>query len=407
MATTPDLSYLIGLPPKEAIEFLQRKGYRISWNWQETLQQAHARAFTVAKVARLDVLNDIRQGVEKALAEGRTERWFQKELTQTLQEKGWWGKRQVEVKPGESREIQLGSPSRLRLIYRQNLQSAYMAGRWKQQQEISKSRPYLMYVAVLDQKTRPAHREMSGRVFRADDPIWQSHYPPNGWNCRCRVRALSDSALKKKGLEVDSSAGQIRTKTVDAGVDRLDGEITRTEVTGLRLTGRDGKPTTFFTDAGFSYNPGRAAWQPDLEKYPESIARQYVEGMITGPDFARFFKGETGGTFPVGVLRELDREALKTATQSVKLSDESLRKNLKEHPEMTLADYQRIPDILDRGEVYQQGDERLIFLRAGDKLYRAAVKVTKDGTQNYFLSLFKTSDTLAAQQVRSRLEKLR
>ncbi|MBI5558188.1 MAG: hypothetical protein HY885_11175 [Deltaproteobacteria bacterium] len=50
------------------------------------------------------------------------------------------------------------------------------------------------------------------------------------------------------------------------------------------------------------------------------------------------------------------------------MSPESLAKNKGElparsggHAGLTLADYRRIPEIIDSGEVYRQSDERLIF----------------------------------------------
>ncbi|MGK3503292.1 hypothetical protein ACSLO3_27735, partial [Escherichia coli] len=41
-----------------AINYLKSKGYQITWDWEEMWQEAHARAFTVAKVTRLDILED-------------------------------------------------------------------------------------------------------------------------------------------------------------------------------------------------------------------------------------------------------------------------------------------------------------------------------------------------------------
>ncbi|STE62655.1 putative head morphogenesis protein of bacteriophage [Escherichia coli] len=58
--TTAELAYCMTLPPKRAINYLKSKGYQITWDWEEMWQEAHARAFTVAKVTRLDILEDIR-----------------------------------------------------------------------------------------------------------------------------------------------------------------------------------------------------------------------------------------------------------------------------------------------------------------------------------------------------------
>ncbi|MGB0218310.1 MAG: phage minor head protein [Sinimarinibacterium flocculans] len=432
----PDLGYAVTLPPEKAIAYFQQKGWRISWDWHDTLQEAHARAFTIARMADLDLLRDVRAALDIALSQGRTDRWFQKEITSVLQERGWWGKQEVEVQPGETREVQLGSPRRLQLIYRQNMQGAYMAGRFAELKRIARSRPYWQYIAVMDAKTRPTHAALHGKVFRHDDPIWQYIWPPNDWACRCRVRALSKRQVERLGLVVETSDGKLRRKMADLGVDWTSGEIRRIEVHGLRITGRDGKPTTFWPGAGFSYNAGMAAWAPDLDRYPADIARQYVEGSLTGPEFARWFSiwqratrdaiaadpdrtprqigaelarsnQRSGMEYPVAVLREADRTALKTPSQSVLMSTGTLIEHLAAHPEIGLAEYQLLPRLFDQGEMYQQGAERIILLADGERLFRASIKVDERRQRLYLLSLFETNPKDADRQVRERYARIR
>jgi SPP1 gp7 family putative phage head morphogenesis protein len=437
-AGTPDLGYAMSLPPEKAIAYFRQKGYAISWDWHDTQDEAHARAFTVARVTRLDVLKDIRSALDQNLAQGQTEKWFVDQLTPVLQERGWWGKQEIEIQPGRTHEVQLGSPERLRLIYRQNTQSAMMAGRYADFIKGAQARPYWMYVAVMDLKTRPSHAAMHGRVFRWDDPIWATHWPPCGWNCRCRVRALSQAALDRMGLQVESSQGRLVNKWVTAGVDFSTGEIRKSEVTGIKLTARDGKPITFFPDAGFNFNQAQAAWQPDLDTYPSDIARQYVQGLVTGPEFERWFsiwsrsvqseasanpdlsarqvaenlsrggrQGRLGMEYPVAVLMPSDREALKTDSQTVLLSTQSLIEHLAAHPEVGIDAYQDLQKMVDEGEVYQQGDQRIVLLHVGDKLYRAAIKVDAQRQRLYLLTLFQTSEDVANAQVRNRLTRVR
>lgn len=45
--------------------------------------------------------------------------------------------------------------------------------------------------------------------LRYDDPFWATHYPPNGWKCRCSVIQYSDNDLKRRGF-VPSKSPQIR-----------------------------------------------------------------------------------------------------------------------------------------------------------------------------------------------------
>ena len=212
MADTPNLSYAITLSPADAIEYFESKGWAITWNWRDIADAAHAEAFTVAKAADADVLSSIRERLTEALKTGSTQADFSKNLTEELQALGWWGR--VEG-------AQLGSPWRLDTIYRTNLQTAYNAGRYKAQIDNVDARPWWMYVAVLDRRTRPDHAALDGEVFRFDDPFWDTHTPSLGFNCRCRTRAFTDSQLKRKNIKPSKGKGNL--KNFGAGRDMVTG----------------------------------------------------------------------------------------------------------------------------------------------------------------------------------------
>lgn len=406
--TDIDLKYAFGLKPEKAIEYFQAKGFRITWDWHEMLEAAHAKAFTVAKVMRTDILQDIHGELQKALDQGLTFADWKQKVTPRLKAKGWWG----EVVNEATGEIANVGPHRLRTIYETNIQTSYMVGRYQQMMENATDRPWWMYVAVMDKRTRPAHSALNGLVFRFDDPFWDSHYPPSGFRCRCSVRALTDARLKEKvaagEAAMRSTVGPNANATMGTVDKPLDREGKRMySATTVKTTGLNGEKIAMAPDAGWSYNPGKAGWQPNLEKLDHRIARHYIADSLKGPDFERFFAGKVGGDFPIAVLRPEDKAVLGSETQTVWLSQESLKDHLLKHPEIILADYQRIPSILDDGEVYKRGAERLIYLKMDGMLYRAGIKRTKDKGRNYLLTLFKTSDELADIQVRSKLERIR
>ena len=92
---------------------------------------------------------------------------------------------------------------RLENIFRTNIQAAYSRGRWEQQMRARGSRPYLMYDAINDSRTRPAHAAMDNIIRRWDDPLWETHYPTNGYRCRCTVISLTEAQAKKRGGVTD------------------------------------------------------------------------------------------------------------------------------------------------------------------------------------------------------------
>ena len=194
---------ILTVSPVEAVRHFRSKGYTLGFDWRDVAADTHALAFTVAKAMSVDILSDIREAVDDALANGITFRQFQQRLEPVLRAKGWWGRQEmVDPLTGERRLVQLGSPRRLRIIFDTNLRMATAHGRWERIQRLKDRRPYLRYVAVLDARTRPEHAAWHGTVLPVDHPFWRTHYPPNGWHCRCLVAQLSDYDLERYGYSV-------------------------------------------------------------------------------------------------------------------------------------------------------------------------------------------------------------
>lgn len=202
------------LPDAAALRALKNRGATMleSWDWQDVGAEVHKQAFTVAKSTGFDILGDIHASLQDALANGEPFASWQKRIRPILAEKGWWGKRQMrDPRTGEIRTVQLGSPRRLSIIYDTNMRVSHAQGRWERTERLAKRLPYLRYVAVLDRHTRPSHRSWHGTVLRWDDPWWSTHYPPNGWRCRCTTMQIGERDLKRHGWKPDPSAPIDRT----------------------------------------------------------------------------------------------------------------------------------------------------------------------------------------------------
>jgi SPP1 gp7 family putative phage head morphogenesis protein len=200
------LGELSGMSPERIIAWFEAKGFRISWDWRDTWQEAHTNAFAVAKAVQLDVLADLRNGIQRIYTSGVSKDRWKRDMENTLRARGWWGrKEQLNPATGRMEMVQLGSPWRLETIYRTNAQVAFNRGRWQMQNEIRDVRPFWRYVAIMDSLTRPEHATLNGKVYDATSPIWGRIYPPNGFNCRCRVTALTPREMRRKGLQVEQS----------------------------------------------------------------------------------------------------------------------------------------------------------------------------------------------------------
>jgi len=371
-------------PFQEQVDFIAQKLNLPTAHYDDIIGAAHDRAFVVAGAMKADLLTDIHNAIDKTAQEGKSIQWFRKEFDTIVQARGWQG--------WTGSDTQQGRDWRTRVIYQTNLSASYAAGRYAQltHPDLLSIRPYWKYVHNdTVAHPRPLHVSWSGVVLKHDDPWWHSHFPPNGWGCRCRITAVPASAYEGAAAPDDGTYEK---------VDR-NGEI-HTLPKGI--------------DYGWDYAPGKSHLektisfqQQKLEARPWQLARSNVQELVHSPIFTDFFAGKLRGEFPIAVLPAADQALLGAETATVLLSQHSLSAHLASHPEITRQDYLKIQTILETGEVYRQGEERLVYLTIAGVIYRAALKRTADGKKNYFLTLFKTDEKAANKEIRNKSERIR
>ena len=207
--------------PQKALEYIKQKKLKPAFSYKDVWNEEHITSFTVAKVMQIDILKDMKDAVEKAIANGETLSQFKKNLLPTLYQKGWSGKQIIkDDKTGEDVEVYIDAPHRLKTIYETNLRSAYMKGRFDRSYE-SDAHPYLMYRVGPSKVHRPEHLAFDGLILDKNDKFWLSHNPPNGWGCKCYTVAVSKERkerYEKEGIPSNSESMpltiKIKAKTV-------------------------------------------------------------------------------------------------------------------------------------------------------------------------------------------------
>jgi len=176
------------LAPAEAAAYWKGKAPVSAEDFKRMEAAARSRAFAVSGLARMDQVQTVQNALGKAITDGESLADFKNRIGGIIEQQGWTGKKAWRVEN----------------IFRTNMQSAYMAGRFEQMKRVAKARPYWKLVAVRDRRTRQTHLAVDGLVFPHDHPFWDTWYPPNGFACRCVVVTLSKRQVKGQGLTVQT-----------------------------------------------------------------------------------------------------------------------------------------------------------------------------------------------------------
>ena len=228
-----------GVTPEAAIAWWKQRAKLTDAEARALTEGARQRAFYVTGLARRDLVQLVRDGIQAALENGETLDSFRERITDAIRAEGWHDRR-------------------VELIFRTNMQSAYAAGRWKKIQAVKASRPYLQYVARMV-RTRPSHAILHRLVYPVDHEFWKTNYPPNGFRCHCHVVTLSSRQVEKRGLTVQK-------------------EMPKSGVWKDPKTGYEYFVHFPGADKGFRGNPGMY-WLDglDLKKNPDLNKKSYAE----------------------------------------------------------------------------------------------------------------------------------
>lgn len=146
-------------------------------------QSARARAFTVSGVTELDSISTVYDAVERAIKDGTSIDEFKASVGELFT-----------------------SDANLETVFRTNVQSAYSAGRYIQNNrpEVRATHPYSKFSAILDGHTTDICRNLDGTVLPSDDPFWLSHQPPLDFGCRSDITAISAEEAQEAGIDTEA-----------------------------------------------------------------------------------------------------------------------------------------------------------------------------------------------------------
>lgn len=379
---------VFGQPFQEQLDFFKAKLNLPTRRWDDIKLAAHDRAFVVAGAMKADLLTDLRGAVDKVIADGIGIDEFRRDFFRIAAKHGWTNY------TGSATEA--GRAWRTRVIYQTNMMTSHAAGRWQQlaDPDLLAVRPFWRYIHN-DSVTspRPLHKQWgdTGLTLRHDHPFWQTHFPPNGWGCRCRVKAVRGPA------EGDATAPPEGWDTPDP---------------------KTGAPAGI--DKGWDYAPGRT-WHPNLDKYPVDMARQVVaENMADGvfdrwqariaaqvadelkkPEYVGLDKDKAvallrerltrGEEYPVAVMAADKQALLGVTTQVVRFSDYDAIKQVYSRmgdANFTADAYRAVQGIMDDAElIVRETEQMTVWFRRDGRLMVGVVAQTQTGKGVFLKSL--------------------
>lgn len=370
-------------PPPEVTSYFEDKGLKPAFSWLDVWGEEHAHAFTVAKATELDVLKAFRDTIAKAEREGKGFENWKPMIREELTRLGWWGPRLVSDPSGADpdKKVDFSKSRRLEIIFRSNVSSSRAAGQWQRAQRTKRALPYLLYLRTTSGDPRQEHLAWVGIIRPVDDPFWDTHFPPNGWLCKCHVRQISAREAERLLGRDPQDGGIFYTSEIpDLGPprqfkNRRTGEITEVPA-GI--------------DPGWQTNPGKArattvlkSLEDRLGEAPETVATEKLQELWRDPFIrvAPLLPKRPSIYLPAGVSRPL-AEAMDAISPVVGITASTVANKLDSHGDhLDVEKLVHLPEVLARGQIIDEARprSRSVVARIGQSLWMAAVRLSDTG----------------------------
>ena len=374
-------------PSPEVVKYFKNKGITPSYSWKDVFEREHAYNFTVAKATEIDVLTSLKEDIQKAIDEGLSFRSYQKIAESRLQKLGWWGKvSTVDPKTGEKTLTQLGSKRRLETIFNTNIRTSNASGKWDRIQRTKKLLPYLQYKLGSARVHREEHKTYENKVLPVDDAFWSTHYPPNGWGCKCWVRQITKREAENLGIS--ESPERPYTEVLN-------------ERTGKVEKKYDGVSLGFASNSGIERATTLSNFLNDkVEKINIDMAHSVIKDTIQSATFKEHYLSgnkQDNLYLPIALINnaKLKKQLKLENNTSVRFSGYTSQKARDKHADIQQEDYLMVQDIIDNEELVEdRKDNHWIGYTAYNDKYNIKVILKKtEKNEIYLQTLFKILKT--------------
>ncbi len=209
-----------------------------------------------------------------------------------------------------------------------------------------------------------------------DDPFWDTHYPPNGWGCKCRVRAITRFEAEQVGVSPDPEIQWREYRN------RRTGEITRV-------------PSD--VDPGWHTNPGKARARTLLRAYADRIetseipvAKRIIADLWESRTPAAYAAMPERVQLPVAFAPEAVAR-MNGIGFVISISNDTVAVKTDKHDKVRPERFRLVQELLDSGEAIERPDGSLTYWKQIDgKWWATALRRSAAGFVRV-ATLFQTS----------------
>jgi hypothetical protein len=227
-------------------------------------------------------------------------------------------------------------------------------------------------VGTASANPREQHLAFVGIMLLVDDPFWSTHFPPNGWGCKCSVRQITRFEYQRLAATGDYL---LEPPTIETRpfINRRTGEVTYVPV-GI--------------DPGWGTNPGLSRAKTlvqnvsaRLEAAGEDAARTRIGEIVSSEAMKILLGMKERLMLPVAVAPRI-ASALRARASTVMATNDVIKlKTEKAGVDVRVEDFAALQDYLDRGEVVDEGQKgkRTVLIDDGGRLIKIVVQASEAG----------------------------